>query len=123
MVKIAVYGTLRSGYGNNLHCLKRSESHGIGYVSGIKMYSAGGFPICAKTDDTGSTVVVEVFDVVPHDLALCDRLEGHPTWYERKDVSVLMENGELITAQMYLQEKEDVSHLKHIVTGDWNTVK
>lgn len=122
-MKIAVYGTLRQGYGNNKYCLARSKFITVGTVQGINMYSNGGFPICARTDDKGATVVVEVFDVVPHDLALCDRLEGHPTWYKREPVTVLAENGEWVEAEMYLQEEDDVDHLNHIVSGDWKTVR
>lgn len=117
---VAVYGTLRTGYGNNKYCLARSQSIGHGFVSNMQMYSYGGFPVCCSTDNLADKVVVEVFDTPDVDLAKCDRLEGHPTFYERQEVTVLMENGTTLQAQMYLQPQECCNHLDLVESGDWS---
>lgn len=116
---LAVYGTLRSGYGNNSYCLRNSRSLGVGYVSGMKMYSNGYFPICTRSGSVADRVVVELFSVVEGDLAKCDRLEGHPSFYQRETVEVLKEDGQVIEADMYLQGLGDCSHLTFVATGDW----
>ena len=119
MTLLAVYGTLRTGFGNNKYCLANSTSLGLGYVNGIRMHNTGWFPICCETDDITAQVIVEVFETTDIDLAYCDNLEGHPNWYCRQPVEVLTEDGEIVKAEMYLKSPEACGDYSIIWSGDW----
>lgn len=123
MTLLAVYGTLRTGHYNNAHCLPNSKSIGLGKVSGLQMHSTGYFPICCLSGNPDTEVTVEVFEVASGDLARCDRLEGHPRWYERTEVTVLMDDGGLAKAEIYLQSSASCIQYTLIPSGDWTKRK
>lgn len=70
---VAVYGTLKKGFGNN-RVLGNSKLIGTSVIDGFKMYSVGGFP--AIVNDVGS-VMVELYRVDDSVLPNLDRLEGY----------------------------------------------
>lgn len=102
---IAVYGTLKKGFGNHRLLDPRGFSFVGSFVSVNKfhMTSAGGFPIVYK-DQPLHHIGVEVYKVTdPAYLSQVDRLEGHPNWYKREPVKFQNDN-ETIEAEMYMQE-------------------
>lgn len=84
-----VYGTLKRGYGNN-SLLKGAKF--LGTDKTYPMYDIfpcsemGGYPILKEGI---FSIKGEVFDVSNEILARCDKLEGHPNFYERRGVSLM----------------------------------
>ena len=118
--KVAVYGTLRKGFGNN-RLLGDSRFLGEGLSEfEATMYSNGGFPILSL-DEPSSKVVVEVF-VVEDEATLqdLDGLEGYPYWYNRT-ICEFNINGELVKAWIYHQE--NITGLEEVESGDWKEFK
>lgn len=100
---IAVYGTLRSGYGNN------SYLNGSKYIaSGVTFdkYRMTGssipFLLQGKNAEGGNNVRVEVYSVDDWSLKKIDQLEGHPTWYKREKIAIRLDNNIIIGAETYI---------------------
>ena len=111
-MKVAVYGTLRKGFGNN-RLLESSKFVGEGKIDNNwslfvpvvddKMVS---FPYAVEeTSDEG--FVCEVYEIDDKTLKSLDYLEGYPSFYDRKEVEVEL-NGEKVTASMYFVKKTQV---------------
>ncbi len=123
---VAVYGTLRNGYGNHWlwaddpQCTARPGTH---RVAGFAMYSAwnGGFPYAVP--DPESSIVAELIDVTPECMERLDRLEGYPHHYDRKVVTATAEDGSTIEAWMYFatpsRAREIAAECPLVVSGDW----
>ncbi len=107
---VAVYGTLKQGYGNN-RILQGGNASLLseGIVRGFKLYDSG-FPVAAHSE--GDCIRVEVWDIGDDEESIVtlnrlDGLEGHrgndnPTsMYFRETVEVHTDNGTL-EAQMYM---------------------
>jgi len=62
MVKMLVYGTLRTGLINNDIYLKDYDRTAIYRIKGFDMYDLGGYPMIHRNKD-GGTIVVEEYDV------------------------------------------------------------
>lgn len=82
MHKVAVYGSLKKGYGNH-YLLTESKLLGKDYLSGWTMISLGSFPGIYRGPDE---IHVEIYEVTDEELASLDRLEGTPTFYRRAPV-------------------------------------
>lgn len=99
-MKIAVYGTLKQGYGNH-RLLEGKTMLGIGVTDIRYNIISGGFPIIMASDD-GLPVKVEVYDI--SDDAEClqnlDALEGEGVMYDRKDVPIIVD-GERVLCSIY----------------------
>lgn len=85
-VKVFCYGTLKHGHSNH-DLLKGSKflgtfETGPGYTKVIK-----GLPYLIE-DPNGTGCDGELYEVSALTLKMLDRLEGHPTWYERKLIKV-----------------------------------
>lgn len=76
------------------------------------MRSLGGFPCISLHGDY--QVHGELFKVDDATLAACDRLEGHPDWYERKMVKT--NKGE---AWVYVIEDEHYTQYPIVKSGKW----
>lgn len=118
MTKVAVYGSLRSGMGNHrllAHIADFAEGE---TVSEFKMYSLGGFP--AIVAQRGSKIKVEVYEVDDDTFARLDMLEGYPSFYNRQQVDILLEDGTIDNAWIYFIE-DDSHYVSHEVVedGDW----
>jgi gamma-glutamylcyclotransferase (GGCT)/AIG2-like uncharacterized protein YtfP len=116
MNKIAVYGTLRKGNGNNMLL---STSNFLGATETLpkfEMFSLGGFPGIRN----GSTrIKVEVYEVDEHTLGRLDRLEGYhgvgqPNLYERETIDTEFGDALVYTLKDDRYNKQDV-----ISSGDW----
>lgn len=82
-----VYGTLKQGYPNS-HMLAHADFLGDFEVNCCKMYAGSFAPylVCdtfANTESRASRVKGELYLVSDKHLTQLDRLEGHPTLYER----------------------------------------
>lgn len=79
---VFVYGTLKEGHGNHRLLAGRSVFMGIDTIK-AKLFDLGPYPFIKEGDDL---VYGEIYRVGPQTLASLDRLEGHPTFYERRQV-------------------------------------
>ena len=104
---VAVYGSLKQGFHN--HKLINPEQNnslfvGRGYtIDRFIMYSLGSYPAISREGE-GNLIDVEVYDVDDLCLLYLDMLEGHPKYYERKQVTISMYDTTLsdITAWIYI---------------------
>jgi gamma-glutamylcyclotransferase (GGCT)/AIG2-like uncharacterized protein YtfP len=68
-------------------------------------------------------IVGDVYNVDNTGLQRCDKLEGHPTFYERTTIKVKNINGLLFDVEAYVLTKESFEYLNKdkiiILTGDW----
>ena len=96
-IYVFVYGTLRKGFGN--HYLLR-DSKFIGYGITKEKYSlyVDGIPYVVKIPNT--QIKGEVYEVDKHTLDELDELEGHPDFYRRELIDVIV-NGKTIKAWIY----------------------
>lgn len=120
LTKVAVYGSLLSGFGN--HCLlKGSDMKGAAVIEGFEMYSLGGFP-CIVPDDDKGRIEVEVYDVDDTTMSRLDMLEGYPSFYDRKQVTVNTGKGDEKAWVYYMHEVPSFSghrHAPRIESGSW----
>lgn len=111
--KVAVYGTLREGFGNNI-LLQDSEKLGQSVLpNDLTMYTSGCLPFVHRDYDESNRVVVDVYEVDDTTLARLDRLESHPAWYKREQVEV---DGHGM-AWTYLND--DIGGCDVVESGDW----
>lgn len=116
---LAVYGTLKEGYGNH----RLIEQAGLdkedfsGYtLEDTYIMTGGGFPFVFRADlehDERTHVQVELysFDTIDQ-IRYIDSLEGHPNWYKREVVNLYDEESATIRpAWMYLQPQESIPNL------------
>ena len=96
---VAVYGTLKSGNGNN-YFMDKAKFIGWGTTSEKHRLCISGLPYLIEGGD-GHRVEVEVYEVDAVGLAHLDRLEGHPLLYERRETQVELDGGDEITAWIY----------------------
>lgn len=115
MPRLFVYGTLQLGCANN-----RILVAGGARFSGpaltvptftLRAYGHGGFPVMSRGGAT--SVMGEVFEINHKTLADCDRLEGHPRFYQRETIE-LADGSEALA---YLQE--ETPRFPLIEDGNW----
>lgn len=109
---IAVYGTLLSGEPNE-YFMRNATLIQEDKVENFEMYSLGGFPGIMKGD---GEISVEVYKVSAEDLIPVDRLEGHPTFYERIFAKTLS------GLQVEIYEYKNIDRLSRcpkISSGNW----
>lgn len=86
--KVFVYGTLKRGFGNN-RLLGGSKFLGKGVTEDKFALYESGIPFVIENESV-SQISGEVYVVDRETLAHLDRLEGHPNWYCRKMVNILL---------------------------------
>lgn len=121
---IAVYGTLRPGFGNDRLWRERATaSEGTGTVPGYRLVSNGGFPYAIPAEPDQAAVVSLVWpnaDEYDRVLASMDRLEGVPHHYTREEVLVLLSDGSGMVAWMYVPaDPEHYEGLRPVPGNDW----
>jgi gamma-glutamylcyclotransferase (GGCT)/AIG2-like uncharacterized protein YtfP len=120
-MKIAVYGTLRKGWGNN-RLLQQCEFIGSGHTKEKYQMTASGIPF-VHPDKKVSKIKVEIYNVEGKDLERVDSLEGYSpedhdrSWYKRTPIQVVMDNGEEIEASIYFNQQEASTI---VPTGDYS---
>lgn len=99
MERLFVYGTLKRGFGN--HDLL-SESRFLGKAVTKDKYALyeSGIPFVFKYQPV-SRIKGEVYEVSNDTLTNIDALEGHPYWYRREKVPVILEDGREMEAWIY----------------------
>ena len=109
---VAVYGSLRKGFGNH-GFLKNQSFKGTDIVPNYKMYSLGAFP--GIVPDDGGSIFAEIYEVDEETFKALDRLEGHPNFYCRRQVST-------VYGPAWIYELANVDHyrgLPLVVGGEW----
>ena len=86
---VAVYGTLKKGFGNNT-LLKGSTYVGKGETKNKYPMVASGIPYLIEEEGKGFNVDVELYAVSKSTLESLDSLEGHPNWYRRKEIDIVI---------------------------------
>jgi gamma-glutamylaminecyclotransferase len=109
---VAVYGTLKEGHGN--HGLLRDSYYiGEGFTSEPYPLIVDGLPYLIDRKGKGKCVHVEVYRVDDATLAQLDRLEGHPDWYQRKQIQVQLYAGGTVTVWIYMiPDSKSKTHIK-----------
>lgn len=84
-MKLAVYGTLRKGYGLNSY-LSEGKFIGMFRLNNFNLYMSGGLPTIKEGKES---VVVEVYEITEDLLQILDRVEGVSSgFYKRKLVKI-----------------------------------
>lgn len=113
-MKLFVYGTLKKNRGNDWLLRKAKLLDDRLILYGFEMRSYGGFPVITPVD-RDVQVIGELYEVNEEQLDSCDRLEGHPRFYQRIEL-VNEKYGEFYT---YIQSNSKVNNLPLIVEGEW----
>ncbi len=112
-MNLFVYGTLQRGYGNNRR-LDGATFLGKAVTLTPYVLFNGGFPYAVPEDPDvdlpALPVMGEVYEVEDHHIEACDRLEGHPNWYQRKPI--LARVGEEVVGT-YIYEMPRLDHLRY----------
>lgn len=109
-INIAVYGTLRKGFGNH-RILGSSELVDSGWTNEKYKLTANGIPF-VNPNEAISKVRVEVYSVTPEQLPTVDSLEGYDpnnhdgSWYKRTPISVNLDSGENVEASIYFGDRD-----------------
>lgn len=120
--QVLVYGSLRQGMGNDIrhfarHAKADMTMKGTTQLQGALMRSLTGFPaISFPEEGAGYAVIGEVYEITSNEkqmLASLDRLEGYPSFYDRKEVDT-----EFGKAWVYFFH-EDRPNLPLVENGDW----
>ena len=114
MRKIAVYGTLRRGFGNYGWLLSDQKFLGEQTIElPYKMVSLGGFPGLVPADETHG-IFIEVFEIDGEAERSVDSLEGYPHFYDRVEIET-----EFGTAWIYILANSADTTLPDVHSGDW----
>lgn len=110
---LAVYGTLKRGYGNHRLIYTGQLEYYADAVSEDRFHLVGGgFPIL-YTNPGIHRVAVELYSFTNESqLEAIDRLEGHPEWYRRERRNFITGN-QKIFAWVYLQPSKNLSGALH----------
>ncbi len=103
-IKVAVYGTLKKGRGNDW-LLTGAKYIGAGTTTDKFLLTARGIPYTFKVSPEvelpTSNVAVEVYEVSQAELHNLDGLEGHPDWYRREKTTIALSTGHTVNAWLY----------------------
>ena len=105
MHTVFVYGTLRSGFSNHF-IMEPTVKIGNGTTKNKYALYEAGIPYLVE-DEQVSNVKGEVYFVDETTFDILDTLEGHPSWYERKLIPVIVE-GKEYTAWTYFNKPNAV---------------
>ncbi len=112
-IKVAVYGSLKKGYGNHEWCLSKATFLGEAEtLPQYSLFSLGSYPGVIKGGKTA--VSLELYDVTEEELHGLDLLEGHPSYYKREVIDT--SEGE---AWIYLLPQEEYNEYEVIENGVW----
>ena len=89
---VAVYGTLKRGYSNYNWHLSASTFVGSGKTKDKYPLVVQGLPYLIEDKGIGHNVNVDVFKVTGSVFKKLDVLEGHPNWYRRKQIEIVIKD-------------------------------
>lgn len=95
LTKVFVYGTLRKGLAWN-HLLRDSEFIGKAITKDRYGLYADSIPYLIENEKV-SNITGEVYKIDQKTLNILDKLEGHPNWYTRKEINVILDCKDIIT--------------------------
>jgi gamma-glutamylaminecyclotransferase len=108
-----VYGTLRRGEVNH-HLLAQARFVAEARTEpSFELFDLGSFPAMSTGGETA--VLGEVYAVDEATLARLDRLEGHPSFYQR--TRIRLDDGREV--QTYLMDRARMRGRVLIASGDW----
>ena len=86
-IRVFVYCTLKAGHGNH-RALEKAEKLGTCVLNGpFTLIDLGWFPgLIEAPSKAQNKVLGEVYLIDEATLAVLDRIEGHPNFYERKKI-------------------------------------
>ena len=114
--KVFVYGTLLAGEPNS-RLLARAQRIGDARTEeGFALFDLGAFPGMVRARE--GSVVGEVYEVDRETLGALDRLEGHPDFYRRTEIT-LAPPMDAEPVWTYLLRPEQVAGRKQIPSGSW----
>lgn len=102
---VAVYGTLKKNYSNYWWYLGNSTYVGKGKTNEKYPLIIKSLPFLINEEGKGHNVEIDLFRVTASTLNDLDKLEGHPNWYRREQVWVLVK-GEPYLAWIYFNIRE-----------------
>jgi gamma-glutamylaminecyclotransferase len=112
---VFVYGTLRQDEVNHdLLAQARFVAEGRTEPC-FELFDLGAFPAMSAGGETA--VLGEVYAVDEATLARLDRLEGHPSFYQRTQIR--LEGGQKV--KTYLMDRARMRGRAPIASGDWRT--
>lgn len=110
---VMVYGTLKGGHPNH-GAITGAEFLGRHCLEGYQMVDLGWYPGVIKGGEN-TKIFGEVYKITPDMLSTMDMIEGHPNYYERKEVDVL--DGK--KAWIYLLPAEYLEENEVVEGGCW----
>lgn len=111
--QVFVYGSLRRGEGNHRILTTARFVTLARTARAYTLVDLGAYP--GLLEGGTYAVVGEIYEVDAHTLAALDRMEGHPTFYERK--ALVLEDG--IEVEGYVLARDQWRVRAAIESGDW----
>lgn len=102
---VAVYGTLKYGYSNYFAYLSTSSFLGSGKTKDKYPLVVDRLPYLIEDKGKGYHVNVDVFKVTGSVFDNLDILEGHPNWYQRKQIRIDLK-GKSVLCWVYFNIRE-----------------
>jgi gamma-glutamylcyclotransferase (GGCT)/AIG2-like uncharacterized protein YtfP len=106
---VAVYGTLKKGYNNYYNYLMSAKYIAKGKTKEKYPLIISGLPYLIEDIGKGHQVEVDVFKVSDSKLKDLDILEGHPKWYRRKQVDIVV-GKKTLSCWIYFNLKEKATN-------------
>lgn len=106
---VAVYGTLKKGYSNYYSYLTSAKYVAKGKTKEKYPLIISGLPYLIEDIGKGHNVEVDVFKVSDSKLKDLDLLEGHPNWYRRKQVDIVV-GKKTLSCWIYFNIKEKATN-------------
>lgn len=108
-MRVAVYGSLKKNCTNH-SLLACTKFIGTDIIPNWDMYSFGYFPCIIPGD---GKIFTEIYEITDLDLKRLDRLEGYPSFYDRKEVDT-----EFGKAWIYYHHQLH-DNLPKVKSGNW----
>lgn len=116
-IYVMVYGTLREGGGNHAFLESAVRLQNL-ELAGFRMVSLGAFPAVHPASEA-NTIQTELYEVDANTFAQLDQLEGYPSFYDRKQIAVELDNGARLSAWLYIMAAEKLVSRPALTGGDW----
>lgn len=113
MHKLFVYGTLKTGQANHSLLIGRKGTQAI--APHIELHAGPDDPFAVRGSGSSKG---EVYDINAEILQKIDELEGHPDDYHRSLTQVILANGQITQAWIYLNENKAFLY-PLVPEGDW----
>lgn len=110
-------------YGSNLHLAQMARRCPDAKVYGsgiIKNYRLAFYRVASILPEAGTAVPVGVWSISPQDEKNLDRYEGFPHLYRKEKIDVVMDNGETVTAMVYIMNRDGME--SHPDSSYYNTI-